>query len=368
MSLQHDQRILGTILVEGEWIEGEIIFNEKIVSLNGKSVLYPNKEMPIIIPGFIDLHVHGAGGSDVMDGSLAFEKISHTLAKFGTTSLLATTMTAPSNEIENAINDLKQFFQTRTLRGARLLGVHLEGPFINSQKKGAHPEKMREATKEEIQKLHQIVPIKIITIAPEIFKHFDLIHELKDQFIFQIGHTNSTYEEARKALNSGAKSFTHLFNAMSAFHHREPGASGAALLHAEYAEIIPDLLHVHPAAIELAMKNIPNIYFVSDSTSATGMPDGDYKLGGQNVKKCQGGVRLSDGTLAGSSLTLDVALRNLVNIGLDLKDVSHRLSTIPATLIGVKDRGILKVGNYADFIILDKSYHIHSVYVEGELI
>lgn len=363
-----NQKILGTILVDGEWIEGEIIFGEKIIALNGKNVGHPDPDAPIIIPGFIDLHVHGAGGSDVMNGSLAFEKISRTLAKFGTTSLLATTMTAESHEVEKAIFDLKPFYQTRSLQGARLLGVHLEGPYINSKKKGAHPEKMREATKAEILKLHQHVPIKIITIAPEIFKHFDLIHELKDQFVFQIGHTNATYEETKKALNSGAKSFTHLFNAMSALHHREPGAVGAALLHGVFAEMIPDLLHVHPAVIELALKNIPNIYFVSDATSATGMPDGDYTLGNQNVKKCQGGVRLSDGTLAGSSLTLDVALRNLIHIGLELKDASRRLSTIPANLIGISDRGTLKVGNFSDFIILDKNYHIHSVYVEGELI
>lgn len=366
--MSNTQKILGTILADGEWIEGEIIFSEKIQAINGKSVTHPNLQNPIIIPGFIDLHVHGAGGADVMDGSMAFEKISRTLAKYGTTSLLATTMTAEASEIEKAIVDLKPFYQTRSVQGARLLGIHLEGPYINSLKKGAHPEKMREATKAEILKLNQYVPIKIITIAPEIFKHFDLIHELKDQFVFQIGHTNSTYEEAKKALNSGAKSFTHLFNAMSALHHREPGAVGAALLHGDYAELIPDLLHVHPAAISLALKNIPNIYFVSDATSATGMPDGDYMLGSQNVRKCQGGVRLSDGTLAGSSLTLDIALRNLMNIGLDLIDVSNRLSTIPAKLIGINERGILKVGNFSDFIILDKNYHIHSVYIEGELI
>lgn len=366
--MKEHHKILGTILVNNDWLEGEIIFGEKIQALNGKIVNTPNLNAPIIIPGFIDLHVHGAGGKDIMDGSSAFDKISRTLAKYGTTSLLATTMTAKASEIENAIIDLKPFYQTRSIQGARLLGIHLEGPYINSQKKGAHPEKMYEATKAEILKLNQHIPIKIITIAPEIFKHFDLIHELKDQFIFQIGHTNATYEEARKALNSGAKSFTHLFNAMTALHHREPGAVGAALMHAEFAEIIPDLLHVHPAAIELALKNIPNIYFVSDSTAATGMPDGEYTLGSQNVRKCQGGVRLDDGTLAGSSLTLDVALRNLISIGLDLKDASKRLSSIPAKLVGITDRGNLKVGNFSDFIILDKNFHIHSVYVEGELI
>lgn len=363
-----NQYIQGTILAGGEWIKGEMIFNEKIISIAGEVVSAPQAGSPIILPGFIDLHVHGAGGADVMDAQNSFEKIAKTLAKHGTTSLLATTMTAEKNEIEKAIHDLKPYYHTRSLQSSRLLGIHLEGPFINENRKGAHPEKMREATKTEILHLNSLVPIKIITIAPEIFHHLDLIQELQNMFIFQIGHTNATYEQTKSALNHGAKSFTHLFNAMSALHHREPGTVGAALLHAEYAELIPDLLHVHPAAIQLALKNIPHLYFVSDATAATGMPDGEYQLGSQRVEKCMGGVRLKDGTLAGSSLTLDAALRNLVSIGIDLKDISHRLSGIPAKLINVHDRGVLQQGNFADFVILDHNLHIHSVVIEGEMV
>ena len=363
-----NQHIQGTILAGGEWIKGEMIFNEKIISIAGEVVSAPQAGSPIILPGFIDLHVHGAGGADVMDAQNSFEKIAKTLAKHGTTSLLATTMTAEKNEIEKAIHDLKPYYHTRSLQSSRLLGIHLEGPFINENRKGAHPEKMREATKTEILHLNSLVPIKIITIAPEIFHHLDLIQELQNMFIFQIGHTNATYEQTKSALNHGAKSFTHLFNAMSALHHREPGTVGAALLHAEYAELIPDLLHVHPAAIQLALKNIPHLYFVSDATAATGMPDGEYQLGSQRVEKCMGGVRLKDGTLAGSSLTLDAALRYLVSIGIDLKDISHRLSGIPAKLINVHDRGVLQQGNFADFVILDHNLHIHSVVIEGEMV
>lgn len=365
MSTKHIQ---GTILSNGEWIRGEMIYDEKIISITGESVSAPDNSAPIIIPGFIDLHVHGAGGADVMDAQNSFEKISRTLAKHGTTSLLATTMTAEKKEIEKAIHDLKPYYHTRSLKSSRLLGIHLEGPFINEHKKGAHPEKMREATKSEILHLNSLVPIKIITIAPEIFHHLDLIQELQNLFTFQIGHTNATYEQTKSALNHGAKSFTHLFNAMSALHHREPGAVGAALLHAEFAELIPDLLHVHPAAIHLALKNIPKLYFVSDATAATGMPDGEYQLGSQRVEKCMGGVRLKDGTLAGSSLTMDVALRNLVSIGIDLKDVSYRLSGVPAKLIKAEDRGDLIKDHFADFIILDHNLHIHSVCIEGEMV
>jgi N-acetylglucosamine-6-phosphate deacetylase len=168
------------------------------------------------------------------------------------------------------------------------------------------------------------------------------------------------------ALNQGAKSFTHLFNAMSSFHHREPGMVGAALAHATHAELIPDLLHVHPGAIKAALRSIPKLYFVTDATSATGMPDGDYKLGSHIVHKCLGGVRLKDGTLAGSSLTMDQALRNLVGLGMSLAEASKRLSQIPAELIGVNDRGTIKENNYADLLLLNEDLTLKEIYIEGE--
>jgi N-acetylglucosamine-6-phosphate deacetylase len=186
--------------------------------------------------------------------------------------------------------------------------------------------------------------------------------------VVQIGHTNGTYEEGVKALAFGAKSFTHLFNAMSGFHHREPGMSGAALAHAHYAELIPDLLHVHPGAIRTALRCIPNLYFVTDATAATGMPDGEFKLGTQIVHKCLGGVRLENGTLAGSALTMDQALRNLVSIEISIEEASQRLSEIPAELIGLTDRGMLKEDYFSDFVILNNDLMVKEVYVEGELI
>ncbi len=145
----------------------------------------------------------------------------------------------------------------------------------------------------------------------------------------QIGHTLGSYEDGVAALEAGASSFTHLYNAMTGLHHREPGIVGAALAHARYAELIPDLLHVHPGAIRVALRSIPCLYCVTDSTAAAGMPDGQYKLGSHTVTKCLGGVRLPDGTLAGSTLTMDQALRNLVKIGLPLAEASQRLSQFP---------------------------------------
>lgn len=359
--------LIGNILTPNGFVTGEINFNEKIISI--KKDLNGPPNLPYIIPGFIDLHLHGGGGCDVMEADpAAISTIAKTHARFGTTSFLATTMTAPSEELEKTFNSLKSSFLNRKKDEARLLGVHLEGPFINPIKLGAQPDFVREATISEIENLEKIIPIKIITLAPEAFNHLKIIQDLKKKMVVQIGHSNGSYDEGVEALNQGAKSFTHLFNAMSTFHHRDPGMVGAALAHASFSELIPDLLHVHPGAIKAALRAIPNLYFVTDATSATGMPDGDFKLGTQIVHKCLGGVRLQDGTLAGSCLTMDQALRNLVSLNLSVEEASLRLSKIPAELIGLIDRGIIKENYFADIVVLNKDLTINKVFLEGEQI
>jgi N-acetylglucosamine-6-phosphate deacetylase len=172
-----------------------------------------------------------------------------------------------------------------------------------------------------------------------------------------------------QALTKGAGGFTHLFNAMTGLQHRAPGMVGAALAHANFAEIIPDLIHVHPGAIRVALRAIPGLYCVTDSTAAAGMPDGEYRLGRHTVTKCLGGVRLADGTLAGSTLTMDQAFRNLVNeIGLSLVDASRRVSTHAADYLGVTDRGRLAVGCWGDAVLLDRDLKLLDVYLEGKSI
>ncbi len=359
------KKLHGNILIDGAFCEGEIEFNEKIQSL--KKLGPENSSLQKIIPGFIDLHVHGGGGADIMDGGAAVETVAKTHAQFGTTSFLATTMTAPFEDLEKSFLAMKSSFLKRGQKESRLLGVHLEGPFISAQKLGAQPDYVRAGTVAEIEKLHKIVSIKTLTLAPEVFNNLEIIRDLKAlNIMVQIGHSNGTYEQGVRALELGAKSFTHLFNAMSGFHHREPGMVGAALAHGDYAELIPDLLHVHPGAIKAALRAIPKLYFVTDATSATGMPDGDYQLGKQKVHKCLGGVRLQDGTLAGSALTMDQALRNLVGLGLSVAEASQRLSQIPAELIGVGDRGVIKESNFSDLIVLKSDLSIKEVYLEGE--
>lgn len=337
------------------------------VLVSESELRHEESALPLLLPGFVDLHVHGGGGFDMMEGGDAVQQIARLHARHGTTAMLATTMTAPLAEIKQALAALAPACLARKPQAARLLGVHLEGPYINRAKLGAQPDFARTASLEEILALHALAPIKLITLAPELPGNLALISELRNAgFQVQIGHTQGSYEDGVAALASGAGSFTHLFNAMTPLHHREPGMVGAALAHARYAELIPDLLHVHEGAIRVALRAIPCLYCVTDSTSAAGMPDGQYKLGRHQVTKCLGGVRLPDGTLAGSSLTMDQALRNLVGLGLEIADASLRVSTYAADYMGLSERGRLVAGAWADLVVLDRQLQLQRVFVEGE--
>jgi N-acetylglucosamine-6-phosphate deacetylase len=367
----------GHILTPHGFIRGALSHADgRIVAVTGRAGggLVPEEEVradsgtPILLPGFIDLHIHGGGGADTMDAGSAATTIARQHARHGTTAMLATTMTAPMADIESAMRALAPAVHERVAGAARLLGVHLEGPYISPDKLGAQPAFARPPSLAEILALHRIAPIRLVTMAPEVSGNLALIPQLVEAGIrVQIGHTAASYEDAVEALQLGASSFTHLFNAMSTLHHRAPGVVGAALAHGQRAEIIPDLLHVHPGAIRAALRAMPELYAVTDATAATGMPDGDYRLGRQTVTKCMGGVRLADGTLAGSTLTMDQALRNLVSVGLKLADASARVATVPARYLGLADRGALVPGAWADVVLLDAaSLQLQQVLVEGE--
>jgi N-acetylglucosamine-6-phosphate deacetylase len=362
----------GNILTPDGWIRGEIRVTSgepnTIAAIDGQAADPADNGDDYILPGFIDLHVHGGAGRDMMEGGDAPHVIARLHAKHGTTSLLATTMTAPVEDIERALDAIGAACKERGRNEARILGVHLEGPYINSGKLGAQPPFAREASMDEVNRFNGQAPMRLITVAPEIDGHLALVRQMADAGIrVQIGHTSGSYEDGVKALEQGAAGFTHLFNAMPGLHHREPGMAGAALAHAQYAEIIPDLLHVHPGAIKVALRSIPKLFCVTDSTAAAGMPDGQYMLGRQVVHKCMGGVRLGDGTLAGSTLTMDQALRNLVAIGLSIEDASRRVSTNAADYLGETRRGRLAPGCFADLVVLDRNLCIKAVCIEGEL-
>jgi N-acetylglucosamine-6-phosphate deacetylase len=357
----------GNILTPNGWVNGEIAFGKRIDGIHGSAANPAANGDAYILPGFIDLHVHGGAGRDVMEGGDAPHVIARLHARHGTTSLLATTMTAPIEDIAQALDAIGGACRQRGPGEARILGVHLEGPYINAGKLGAQPPFAREASLGEVKRLGAQAPLRLITVAPEVDGHMELVRALADAGIrVQIGHTTGSYEVGVKALEHGAAGFTHLFNAMPGLHHRDPGMVGAALAHAQYAEIIPDLLHVHPGAIKAALRAIPKLFCVTDSTAAAGMPDGQYMLGRQVVHKCMGGVRLADGTLAGSTLTMDQALRNLVSIGLSLEEAARRVSTNAADYLGETERGRLASGCHADFVVLDRALNIQAVYIEGE--
>ena len=359
--------VQGCVLTPEGWVAGGIEFDGRIHRVFGQAVDGPSMHDDIVLPGFVDLHVHGGAGADAMDGGDAIERIARLHARHGTTSLLATTVTAEGGALRHALSGIGEAMRRRPAGAARVLGVHLEGPYINGHKLGAQPDFARPADLRELTALHAVAPIRVVTLAPELAGHLPFIRQLKERgIVAQCGHSGGSYEDGVAALMAGMRGFTHLFNAMSPLHHRQPGMVGAALAHAQYAELIPDLLHVHPGAMRAALRAIPCLYCVTDATAAAGMPDGDYRLGTHTVTKCMGGVRLPDGTLAGSTLTMDQALRNLVGIGLELADAVRRLSTYPADYIGESDRGRLQPGRWADVVVLGPDLQLKSVHVEGD--
>lgn len=364
-----DPRTLhGRMLTDTGWVRGDLHIDQRVRAIDtAHRDPRDDDEVPLILPGFIDLHVHGGAGVDIMQGGDSACTVARAHARHGTTAMLGTTMTAHEDDIVQALQGLAGAIGTRAPGMARILGVHLEGPFISAERLGAQPPLVVEATLQDVRRLHAIAPIHVLTLAPEIGQHLALIPALNALGIrVQLGHSAGSYADGVAALEAGAAGFTHLFNGMTGVDHYQPGIATAALAHAQYAELIPDLQHVQPGAIRTALRAIPRLYCVTDATAATGMPDGEYALGVQRVHKCLGCVRLSTGSLAGSALTMDQALRNLVSLGLDLADASNRVSRYPADYLGLTDRGRIAVGAWADLVILDRDLRVRAVTVEGQ--
>ncbi len=330
----------------------------------------------LLAPGFIDVHIHGALGRDVMEGTTeALEAVSRFLATHGTTSFLATTMTASPIATLQAVEALGRQVD-RPLPGARMLGLHLEGPFINPEKRGAHP--ARHIRPPSTLIFEQLLArsggrIKLITLAPEVEGSLELIRFARSRgVVVSLGHSNATLEESTAAIDLGAGNATHLFNAMRSFSHRDPGILGAVLTDPQvWAELIADGVHVSPAAVELCLrcKGAGKILLISDAVSATGMPEGRYRLADSEITLSEGACRTPDGTLAGSVLTQDQALRNLVRWSrLPVQTVLGMLTHNPAQSLGLAgSKGTLAAGKDADMVLLDRNLRVHTTIVQGEV-
>jgi len=323
--------INGTIITPFRLVSGEAIIVEKgrireivnkkelsTATLTGAEVIKGKDKF--IVPGYIDLHVHGGGGSDVMDGDYeAINQIAIARSHFGTTSFLPTTMTMSKDKIIRSLRSIYKAVKKGTA-GAEILGIHMEGPYINPEKKGAQREiDIREPSIKEFTELNKASGnlIRLVTIAPEMPGAIDFIRWLHQQdIIVSVGHSNATYQQVQEGIQAGLSHVTHIFNAIRGLHHREPGVVGAALSSPKLiVEMIADGIHIHPVVMKILTKAKENekIVLITDAMRAAGLKEGTYDLGGQEVIVTKGQARLKDGTLAGSVLTMDKAVKNMVN-------------------------------------------------------
>ncbi|MDH4179495.1 MAG: N-acetylglucosamine-6-phosphate deacetylase, partial [Armatimonadota bacterium] len=315
----------------------------------------------IVAPGYIDVHVHGSAGHDTMDGTReAIAGMARFFAAHGVTSFCPTTLTQPAADIMASVRAVYECMENRIEGGAQPLGVHLEGPCIDAKKKGAQPEQhITTAADIDYKELFSLGNIKLITLAPEIEKNKALIAFARSQgAAVVVGHSSATYEDIEEAVQHGLNHATHTFNQMEGLHHRKPGTVGGVLLLDEiYAEFIADGIHLHPAVVDMVirLKGPERAVAITDAISGAGMPDGDYDLGGQAIVVKEGAVRLPDGTLAGSALTLDQAVRNIVEFTIAPLPEAIQMATLtPARSIGVSNRkGSLEPGKDADIVFLD---------------
>jgi N-acetylglucosamine-6-phosphate deacetylase len=379
--------INGKIVTEENIIEGKVLlFHHKIVDiidekqLEGYKLKNDNMEIEVIDAGgryigagFIDLHIHGSGGGDTMDGSLeSLNKISATICQRGVTSFLPTTMTMEIGRIHSALDTIKEAMNI-DMAGAKVIGAHMEGPFISEKYKGAQSASHIKKPDYEFVKDYLDV-IKIITLAPEMDESYDFIKRIKKEsdIVLSIGHSNATYEYAMKAIKNGIGHATHTFNAMTPLNHREPGIVGAIFNSDISCELIADTIHVHPDLFKLLVKikGIEKVVLVTDCIRAGGMGEGLYDLGGQEVVVKDNCVRLSNGTLAGSVLDLNLAVKNMVNnTDLKIHEVMTMACLSPAKVIGIEDKkGSIKQGKDADIIIFDANFNIYTTIVEGKIV
>lgn len=326
-----------------------------------------------LIPGMIDVHIHGANGYDMMDGTEdSIQEVSRACVATGCTSFLATSVSSTIEDLLNMIRSVKSVIGRE--QGARIAGIHLEGPYLNPKRKGMQNEKyLRHPNLDEMKFIFQEAGslIKMVTIAPELPGGLELISFLKEHdVVIAVAHSDATYEEAKLAFAAGASHVTHCFNGMRPIHHRDPGLIVAAFEESHVSlQAIVDQVHLHPAIVRLMhrLKGPEGMVLITDALQAMGLGDGNYIFGGHHVTVSEGIARLADGTLASSTVTMNEALRLTEANGNSMEDAVHMASTTPARILGLSHKGKIEVGYDADLVLMDERYQVQWTMIEGKL-
>ena len=367
---------------EGKFEKGDIaICDDTISSIgslpgDGEASEIFDVEGCKVVPGLIDIHCHGAVGHDVMTSSPPqLKEIAEHLAKNGTTSFFPTTITSRMEDLLNVLRNVKEASKMAGC-GSSIEGVHIEGPYINAAHKGCHdPSLIKQPTLEEYESFREIMgDLKIhMTVAPEMPGNMEFIkYAVSKGSTVGIGHSDGNCSDVKKGLEAGATIFTHLFNGMRGIHHREPGVAGTALASDAFVELICDGIHVHPEIIKMVyrVKGKEKIVLVTDAMQATGFGDGEFSFGGFRVFVKDGIARKEDGTLAGSTLTMFKAIKNMMKFtGIPLEDAVSMASLNPAKVVGLSHiTGSIQPGKRADLVVIDGSMEIKMVFCRGKLV
>ncbi len=365
--------INGKIVLKNEVLENKVlVFGDKILDICNnapKDAEIIDAKGNLVTAGFISPHIHGVNGFDTEDGSVdALNSMSEYLLKTGVTSWCPTLATIETEKLDNVLNAVRSAKAQN--RGAKIIGLHLEGIFLSKEKRGAHREDWLKAPDADLIIKNKDI-IKLVICAPELDGAIDFIKAVtKEGVRVAVGHSNATYEQTKKAIDAGATDTTHLFNATSPLSHREPGLPGAVLTDDRiYTELICDKFHVHPALYDMiyTLKN-DKLILITDSIRPAGMPDGEYSCGGFTVTKKGFECRLPDGTIAGSIIDLNTGINNVAkNSKIPLHEVVNAATINTATMLNVNDKiGSLDIGKAADIVICDNDFNIIKVFKDGQ--
>jgi len=361
-------------LVDGDLLPGDVRLDGDRVAEVG---LPPAPGGRIAAPGLVDLQVNGFAGVDLMAADVEeMRELARVLPRHGVTAFLPTLITAAAADTDRALDRLSTAFATYDgppdPLAAHCLGVHLEGPYLSSRRLGTHPpEHRRDPDPAELAAWRLRGDVVAVTLAPELPGALDLVKSLAaDGVLVSLGHSDATAHEAVLGFEAGARTVTHLFNAMSPLHHREPGLPGAALARPDIViQLVLDGHHLAPEVVRIAWAAARGrVVLVTDATAAAGRPDGRYELAGVDLDVTDGAVRNVDGTLAGSALTLPAAIANAVALGIDVVDALRAVTSAPAALIGRDDIGVLRPGSRADVVVLADDLTLEQTYVAGEAV